>query len=302
MIEYLLAKGCRLDVKNNNDMTPGFASVWGSPEILETFLDLGEDPFAQASFGNSMFLNCVWMLGSKETSLCLSHRPSEGDIPLHRVGYFGMNAFDFLSNFDRSVATELGFTTQDWLAYTPTPPTIRREYALKFLLPRIVEMLTPDVDRRRLLSERGANQLLHLGDDQGATILLEQFLVPASRCSASPYFEGTLHCSTCRSNDAPIFKCRICPSVYFCGECRDVIPREQGSYTDSTHCKGHEFLELPGKNWRNLPDGKVNPEGQTMEEFLEGLKDRVTRELGSIACSGRGLLTKSDILEDSASY
>jgi ankyrin repeat protein len=59
MIEYLLAKGCRLDVQNNNDMTPGFASVWGSPETLETFLDLGEDPFAQNSFGNSMFLSCV---------------------------------------------------------------------------------------------------------------------------------------------------------------------------------------------------------------------------------------------------
>jgi hypothetical protein len=66
------------------------------------------------------------------------------------------------------------------------------------------------------------------------------------------------------------------------------------------HCNGHEFLEIPGKNWRNLPDGKVNPEGQTMEEFLEGLKDRVMHELGSSACSGRGLLAKSDTLEDSA--
>jgi ankyrin repeat protein len=302
MIEYLLAKGCRLDVKNNNHMTPGFASFWRSPETLETFLDLGEDPFAQNSFGNSMFLNCVWMFEPKRTSLCLSHRPSEGDTPLHRVGYFGMNAFDFLSNFDRSVATELGFTTHDWLAYTPTPPTVRREHVLKFLLLRIVEMLAPDVDRRRFLSRRGAHQLLHLGDDHGATILLEKFLVPASRGSASPYFERTIHCSTCRSNDAPIFKCRICASVYFCGECRDVIPRKRGSYIESTHCKGHRFLEIPGENWRNLPDGKVNPEGQTMEEFLEGLKDRVMRELGSSACSGQGLLTKSDILEDSASY
>jgi hypothetical protein len=99
-----------------------------------------------------------------------------------------------------------------------------------------------------------------------------------------------------------LFKCRICPDVFFCRKCRDVIPRKQGSYLDSTHCKGHKFLEIPGENWRNLPDGKVNPEGQTMEEFLEGLKDRVMRELGSSACSGQGLLTKSDILEDSASY
>ena len=303
MVEYLLAKGCRLDVQNNNDMTPGFASVWGSPETLETFLDLGEDPFAQDSFGNSMFLNCVWMSDPKRTSLCLSHRPSEGDTPLHRVGYFGMSALDFLSQFDRSVAIELGFTTHEWLTYTPTPPTARWEHSWKFLLPRIMEMLTTtDVDTRRSLGERGANQLLHLGDDQGATIFLEQSLVPASRGSASPYFERTLHCSSCSSNDAPLFKCRICPDVFFCGKCRDVIPRKQGSYLDSTHCKGHKFLEIPGENWRNLPDGKVNPEGQTMEEFLEGLKDRVMRELGSSACSGRGLLTKSDILEDSASY
>jgi hypothetical protein len=216
MIEYLLAKGCRLDVKNNDDITPGFWSIL-QPEALETFLDHGEDPFAQTSLGHSMLLNCVWSLNPKQTSLCLSHRPSKGHTPLHIVGYFGMSALDFLSQFDRSVAIELGFTTHEWLTYTPTPPTARWEHALKF-----------------------------------------------------------------------------------CGKCRDVIPRKQGSYLDSTHCKGHKFLEIPGENWRNLPDGKVNPEGQTMEEFLEGLKDRVMRELGSSACSGQGLLTKSDILEDSA--
>jgi hypothetical protein len=47
------------------------------------------------------------------------------------------------------------------------------------------------------------------------------------------------------------------------------------------YCKNHDFLEIPGKNWKDLPDGKVNPEGQTIQEFLEALRERVTQELAT---------------------
>ena len=278
MIEYLVGKGGRLDVKNSDGLTPGFLSVWGKPEALEAFLGLGDDPFAQDPFGNSMLLNCVWMMAARETSLCLSLGSSEVDIGLKAVGYFGMSALDFLSQFDRSVAAKLGFTDHHWSNYTPTPPNTRQKHMRKLLLYRIDKMLTSDNQSRLDMCEKGSHQLLELGDEQGAAIMLEQLLAPESRASAMP-FSRDIRCSSCQANSAPLFKCRTCPWVAFCGGCRDSIPRNHGSYMDAIHCRGHKFLEVPGRHWKNLHEGKVNPEGQTFEEFLEGLKQRIALEI-----------------------
>ena len=125
-------------------------------------------------------------------------------------------------------------------------------------------MITHNTEPRRNLLEMGAFQLLHMGNDQAATIMLEQLLAPDSRPLAVPFFRG-LECY-----------CYSCPNVKFCSKCRDLSP---DSLPSGLYCIGHGFLEIPGKDWKNLREGTGNPEGQSFEGFLETLEQRVIREL-----------------------
>lgn len=74
----------------------------------------------------------------------------------------------------------------------------------------------------------------------------------------------------------PLFKCHICPYVFFCGNCRNECPGD--AFEDAEQCQGHAFIEISGKDWRNLPDGKVNVEGQTFKEFLGAVQVRYEQE------------------------
>ena len=285
MLEYLLANGAGLDGLDRDGYTPASVSVWGQNEAMETFLELGEDPFAYSAYGNTMFLNSIWTFQNEKAQLCLACPSSDKDGSLRRIGFFGMNALDFLSQFDGSAAQSLGLglTSDYWSTYTPTSPAIRRQHTLELVLERVIRMLSLDADGRRRVIYRTAFQLLHLGDDKGATVLFEQFLEPPSSRPRRSLFREDYECYACQRREAPLFKCRVCPDPFFCAACRDDISTRKNAYMQAKYCEGHEFLEVPGNDWENLLDGKVNTEGQTMNEFLESLKERVAKELDALA-------------------
>lgn len=73
----------------------------------------------------------------------------------------------------------------------------------------------------------------------------------------------------------------MCAFVIFCAACREP-PRPRYGYNDAKQCKGHRFIEVPGKGWNTRRDGIVNDRGQTLTEFLEELKTRYELELLAI--------------------
>ncbi len=278
MITYLVERGCRLDAADKAGFSPGFSSIWGPIEAMSTCLDLGIDPFqATGPLGRSMLQACVQLALAEETALCLTRLPPSPGVELNRLGCFGASVLDHLSQFDRSAAAALGFTEAHWSTHVPTPPAARRKHLLGVFLARIEEMLkTPPGKNRRELGGRAAHQLLLLGDEKGARIILEHFIAPESRGMLEPFVRDT-QCDGCSDINVPLFHCRTCPLVVFCAGCRDVVPRK--GYSNAVQCRGHEFLEVPGPDWRGLPEGKVNVEGQTYDEFLEMLRGRYAREL-----------------------
>ncbi len=281
MITYLIERGCRLDAADKFGFTAGFSSIWGSVEAMSACLDLGVDPFqATGPLGRSMLQACVQLAIDKKTALCLARLPPSPGVELNRLGCFGTSVLDYLSQFDRSTAAALGFTEAHWSTHVPTPPAARRRHLLGVFLARIGEMLkAPQGKPRREFGARAAHQLLLLGDERSARTILEDSLAPESRGMLEPFVLDT-QCDGCDNRNAPLFYCRTCPMVTFCAGCRDAVPGK--GFSVAVQCRqyrSHEFLEIPGPDWRDLPQGKVNVEGQTYDEFLEMLRERYTREL-----------------------
>ncbi len=278
MIEYLVEQGCRLDARDKFGSMAGYVSTWGVGEAMEACLDLGTDPFqATGPLGRSMFQATVQFMMAKETALCLARLPSSPGAELNRLGCFGHSVLDHLAQYDRSAAAALGFTEAHWAAYVPTPPAAQRRHLLGAFLARVEAMLKEGPSKgRQELAERTAHQLVLLGDERAALTMLEQFLAPESRGMLEPFVRET-HCDGCDGRNAPLFHCRTCPMVAFCVKCRDAEPRK--GYSNAMQCKGHKFLEFPGPEWKDVPEGKANVEGQTYDEFLEMLRDQYAREL-----------------------
>jgi hypothetical protein len=114
------------------------------------------------------------------------------------------------------------------------------------------------------LGWRLAKQLLFLGDENSARIAFEQFIGPVS----------SLHyCEQCFGNSMPLYYCKTCILASFCSSCLENRKDDKMPW-----CRGHEYLKVPGDDWKNLPDGVVNMEGQSFLEWLTSLKERYDRD------------------------
>jgi ankyrin repeat protein len=87
------------------------------------------------------------------------------------------------------------------------------------------------------------NLLLNLDFHRDALIAFDQDVGIAS--NGEPH-HPTIGCDYCDNLDfrGQRFKCKTCCDVDFCGECFEKYPSNPLS-----HCKGHEFLEIPSKHW-----------------------------------------------------
>ena len=284
VIRLLVDKGCRLDARDNSGFTPGYLSLMGPIESLKTCLELGQDPFTydgsnggRQDCGETMLASAACQLLPQDTALCLSHLPpAKATELLNKAGWMGMSVLDYLAQFDRSVSEAIGVKEEHWAVHVPTPAATRRIYLLYFFWHRVIKMLGSDEGTRREMLLRSAHQLLLLGEDHDACIMLEQHLVPESRVMEVPFVRG-VECSSCCGKDAPLFKCRVCALVVFCTACRDGDAEARKGCYDAKQCRGHGFVEFPRRQWRRMEDGKVNSRGQTFSEFLAERKDECER-------------------------
>jgi hypothetical protein len=181
---------------------------------------------------------------------------------------FGMSVFDYLNKQKPSVAEDLGFTPFHWSKYKPVESERRRQRVLECLQARLELMISSNDRIRKSLTLQAADQLLRLGDDTAAQIMLEADITPESK-SGSPYFPNDC-CSVCAGYEGILFKCKTCPLKWLCQKCRDngLAKREP------PNCAGHDLLQVPGDDWKGLPNGTVNKEGQEFGEWLVELYER----------------------------
>jgi hypothetical protein len=209
----------------------------------------------------------------ERTKVCLAKVKNNEDLSGPR--FFGMSILDFLSQFDPAIAREIGFTPEHWAAYAPTPPEKRRLNAIEAIGVRLKWMMEGDDHTANKLAHFTGYLLLQAGNDDAARIMFEQGMEPKSKHLSSPYHE--YGCENCYTQFTPRFQCRVCPDVAFCQSCLGKAPADRDAekcYRYGLKCTGHGFLQIGGEQWKSLPEGRVNKEGQTFREFLKELQCR----------------------------
>ena len=86
-------------------------------------------------------------------------------------------------------------------------------------------------------------------------------------------------CSDCEADflARPMHLCRSCYDYRLCHDC---FNERKGSKEPGRCPSNHEYLEYGGDEWWNLPEGMVNEEGQTIQEWFEQLKVDFRKEHG----------------------
>jgi hypothetical protein len=118
-----------------------------------------------------------------------------------------------------------------------------------------------------MLKHRLGLLLLALGDEASAIVPFETD-ISTSKQESSIKFKYE-QCDSCYTDTEALSVCKACLNVQLCNQCRASRPDGKLPW-----CKSHDFLEIPGPDWRTLPDGMVNKKGQTYDEFLEELQER----------------------------
>jgi len=271
MMIFLIMGGAPLTSKTRFGETAVMQSTWGSLEALRTLLDFGADPLETTPSFNCALTRAVLEMNDEQTKACLEKVEKAEDLSGPKC--LGMSILDYLSHFDRAVATELGFTPEHWAAYVPTPPEERKLNVMRAIGTRLEWTAGGGEETAKTLSNLTAYLLIQAGDDEAARIMTEQFMEPKSRHPAKPSFE--YECSNCHTKFTPQFRCRVCPWVNFCGSCVVLPPEgrdEKRCYRAARKCVGHGFFEYGGEQWGRLPAGQVNEEGQTLLEYVKDLQ------------------------------
>jgi ankyrin repeat protein len=265
MITLLIGLGVPIADEDNFGLTPLHLASDSTIEAFTALLEHGANPASWNSKRGIPLIDVVVSGDARFVKLCLSKY--EGD--LNALDSFGMSVFDYLSLQKPSVAEDFGFTSSLWSTYKPTEPAERRARVLACLQKRLELMISSNDRIRRSLAFRTGSQLLKLGDDIAARIMFEADVAPESK-SGSPYFPNDC-CQVCHEDEVILFKCKTCPFNWLCKDCQDDRHPVKGELPT---CASHDLLQVPGDDWKDLPIGIVNRQGQEFGEWLVGLHKR----------------------------
>lgn len=267
MIHLLIGLGVPIGDEDESGRTPLHVACYGSPEVFTALLEHGADPASWNCKRGTPLIDAVAENNAALTRLCLSKY--KGD--WNALDCYGMSVFDYLSIQKPSVAENLGFTPFHWSNYKPVEEDKRRRRVLQCLRHRLELMISSNDRNRKMLAWRTAAQLLKLGDDTAARIMLEADIMPESK-SGSPYFPNDC-CDVCTKDEGILFKCKTCPLKWICQECRERTDPDKG---ELPLCADHDLLQIPGDDWKNHPNGTVNQQGQAFGEWLVELREKYT--------------------------
>jgi hypothetical protein len=221
-------------------------------------LEHGADPNISSLSGPPLFYASQYMLEEILRTLL-----SRSSINPEVLDFCGRNGLDLIADY-KPMAEKKAFAMVD---HKPTLSSTRRTHLLKCLQEKIDMMVSADIEDLRSLSFRLGQQLLLLGDETSARIALE-FEVSEESKSGEPFFPD-FDCIQCFTDKGHLFFCKTCPMVELCPKCLADRKPDKAPW-----CEGHEFLQIPGDEWKDLREGVVNIQGQSFEEWLKTLQTR----------------------------
>jgi ankyrin repeat protein len=128
---------------------------------------------------------------------------------------YGISVLDFLSQYPEEIASGMGYMQSNNMpTYKPTPAPARRQRLLKNFLTRLQVSLDggKHIQEMLLVQWRTGFQLMLLGDDDAALVLLEQTADERTR-RGKVYFHDSYcrNCYTRNPDQGVLLKCRTCP-------------------------------------------------------------------------------------------
>ncbi|KAK5064961.1 hypothetical protein LTR84_000796 [Exophiala bonariae] len=284
MTTILLESSIATSEEDSFGLTPlHLACFYGNPEPAAALLRVGADPAHWSGSRGTPLTEAVCKGNASLARLCLSEY--RGD--LNVMDIFGMSVFDYLEQQPPNMAKDIGFRTVHWLTYKPTQPEHRRRRIISCLTEKLELMLSANDRNRKLLAISLASQLLKLGDDAAALTMLEARMEHKSK-RGTPYFPHDFCKSCSEEHEGVLFKCKRCPYIWICEDCRDDGERWCGCW---------DFLPVPGDGWKDLPEGIVNEQGQSFDEWLRELYNRysvIERSLAGRPCADSPAVTYTE--------
>ena len=309
-VNSLLVAGADVSLPNKHGNTAlHMAAEFGHLTSVKALLDAGADVSQADKWGNTALheaalqghLTSVKVLlnGGAEidrrtclaqTALCLSikKRHAETAQGLIEAGadpdivdYFGRNCFDWAASVRLDVPL-----LQATFAKTKDPSTVMDMYNQGIL--SVTSKLNRFCDTKAMKISQEAS--IEYGLEYG---LLGRFLLSQKRwqdaCTAFERHmqvarDKDLKCDLCdlllpreaETEDTyifcPYFVCTTCTNIDLCSSCMEeygstgIIGRE-----GLECCESHEFLKVLSDGWQDVPEGKVNKQGETEEEWLARL-------------------------------
>jgi ankyrin repeat protein len=273
--EALVEHGAQVRPGNRLGRTPlHLAAGEGTVEMCRFLLAEGADANAVCQIGTPLNEAAIAMDEHKIRTILLQ----AGD--LNKLDLYGQSSGDCIASF-MPLARKLGSYMILW---NPTPPAEARQHLLCSLRERIELVLTADEEDCDQYCFRLGKQLLYLGDEISARIAFGFFF---GHTKNKPHrTRWYMPCDNCDSDAGVQFVCKSCPTSAFCAKC---VKQHAGDAFP--WCRRHEFLEVPSDGWMNLPEGVVNEEGQSFEEWLKDLKRKycsTEHVKGILVASGPG--------------
>jgi len=237
-------------------------AIWGEHiETCRLLLQRGANPDLCSIAGTPLHIGAQ-MMDEKRLLAILS---SGGDPNL--LDCYGRSSLDWIARY-KPLAEKMDTLM---LMYKPTPPHVTSQHLLKSMQERINLMVSMDSRMRDELVYRLGKQLLYFGDEKSARIIFETFITTKIKSHVIEFDDS---CQQCFSKIEHLYFCKICPTVTLCGKCLKNRKDDKVPW-----CQGHDFLKVPGKEWKDLPIGVVNKQGQSFEEWLKDLQKKYCSEL-----------------------
>ena len=266
---------------------------------------------AKGNFGTTPLQLAVLLKNFEILSLLLSHRSnlsqpvadtnmttSFGITPLHQALYLGWESgIDALvrRGANPQIFDLYGQTCLDWAfqdkdlfrrlggrkTYRPTSHVIQQGL-LKEAVRSLLITLSQNSDRqdgRRINYHYLGHCLLRLTDVEEARTSFEQQI---KNVFSKHEPKHNILCHRCEDEDivGSRFVCHTCADI-------DICSSHMSQYylkSPDPRCKNHQFLKVPGPQWKGLGNGKVNEAGETTDRWLA----RLLSKYGGVTPSNLG--------------
>jgi hypothetical protein len=153
----------------------------------------------------------------------------------------------------------------------------------------LTEFVATEILRRDLVDL--GTCLFGLHDFQGARVCFEQMLDRSPSSEPLPRFI----CDNCMASGfiGPYWICTSCIFRGICGDCFET--RSKGILMPNCHAN-HQYLEIPGKDWKRFRQDEINAEGLILGEWIAHQKQAYWRKREEVLRSGYLISMPADII------